>query len=488
MCASCSGIRKALAHCFAVLLFLGLSNFIAVPARAQHSTPDPRFVCHTGYTPKQCEVTVAVLRRALALYPASVPVDWTWVVVRTEDWKRLLLDRGFNPDNPAFTYLPKRETFLDGALLTKVSTRGVQLSLAWHMPIEELLDLAVRHELVHALCSERNETRTDLGAVALKNGTSLHCEAPVVTTENRTRNQGQGRKRETQILASHSSEISDLLKQAQSGDRIAQFNVASLCLQGVGVPQDYKNAAKWYERAAEQGLAAAQFMMGFLYEQGKGLQRDYAQALNYYRAAADQGHAPAANNLGGLYLHGFGVPKNIGTALKWYQFSAERGGAIGQYNLATIYFVGKGVPKDYREAARWFRVAAEQGFPAAENDLAFLYFTGEGVVQDYGEAFKWMSRAADQGYAQAQINLGDLYIEGKGVPLDYVSAYMWYTLASGQDPRAAARLKNLSGLITPKQRIEGENQASSWLSSHRSLDSQRASSYQQRLKIQVPMT
>jgi hypothetical protein len=187
MRASSSRIRKVLAHRSAVLVFLGLSSFIAVPAVAQYPTPAPRFVCHTGYTPKECEVAAAALRRALAFYPASVPVDWTWVLVRTEDWKRLLLDRGFNPDNPAFTILPKRETFLDGALLTKVSTRGVQLSLAWHMPIHELLDLAVRHELVHALCSERDETRTNLRAIALKNGTSLPCEALVVTTENRTK-------------------------------------------------------------------------------------------------------------------------------------------------------------------------------------------------------------------------------------------------------------------------------------------------------------
>ena len=128
---------------------------------------------------------------------------------------------------------------------------------------------------------------------------------------------------------------------------------------------------------------------------------------------------------------------------------------------------GKDVPKDYREAARWFRAAVEQGFPAAQNNLAFLYFTGEGVVQDYREAFKWMSRAAEQGYAQAQINLGDLYVEGKSVSLDYVTAYMWYSLGSAEDPRAATKIKNLSRLITPKQRIEGENRASTWLSSHR---------------------
>ena len=71
-----------------------------------------------------------------------------------------------------------------------------------------------------------------------------------------------------------------------------------------------------------------------------------------------------------------------------------------------------------------------------------------------------MSRAAEQGYAQAQINLGDLYAEGKGVSLDYVTAYMWYSLGSAGDRRAAIpRIKNLSRLITPKQRIEGENRA-----------------------------
>ena len=152
------------------------------------------------------------------------------------------------------------------------------------------------------------------------------------------------------------------------------------------------------------------------------------------------------------------------------QFSAGYGDAVGQRNLGTLYFDGDGVRKDYHEAARWFRAAAEQGFPAAENKLAFLYFTGQGVVRDYGETFKWMSRAAEQGYAQAQINLGDLYVEGKGVSLDYVAAYMWYSLGSAGDPRAAARIRDLSRLITSKQRIEGQDRAGAWLSSHRHQD------------------
>jgi len=261
--------------------------------------------------------------------------------------------------------------------------------------------------------------------------------------------------------------FSDLRRRAEEGDTKAQYDLGRIYMVGLGVSLDYQQAAKWYERAAEQGFAEAQFRMGFLYEQGKGVHRDYTRALEYYRSAAEQGHTTAANNLATLYLHGLGVPKNVSTALKWYQFSAEHGDAAGQCNLGTLYFDGHGVPKDYHEAARWFQASAEQGFPAAENKLGFLYFTGQGVVRDYGETFKWMSRAAEQGYAPAQINLGDLYLEGKGVSLDYVSAYMWYSLAAAGDPRAATKIRNLFRLVTPKQRVEGENRASTWLSSHR---------------------
>jgi len=38
-----------------------------------------------------------------------------------------------------------------------------------------LLDLAIRHELAHALCNFRDETKADLAAIALKNGTPLSC-------------------------------------------------------------------------------------------------------------------------------------------------------------------------------------------------------------------------------------------------------------------------------------------------------------------------
>jgi len=144
-------------------------------ASAQKQASQQHLVCHVGYTPRECQAATAVLRKALQRYRMDALGEWTWVLVRTEDWKRVLSDRRFDSNHPAFSYLPKRETFFDGALVVKTSTRGVELSALWHMPIEDLFDLAIRHELAHALCNDPDETKADRAAIALKNGTPLSC-------------------------------------------------------------------------------------------------------------------------------------------------------------------------------------------------------------------------------------------------------------------------------------------------------------------------
>jgi len=40
------------------------------------------------------------------------------------------------------------------------------------------------------------------------------------------------------------------------------------------VPQDYKEAVKWYLKAAEQGYALAQFNLGNMYYNGDGVLQD----------------------------------------------------------------------------------------------------------------------------------------------------------------------------------------------------------------------
>ena len=151
--------------------------FSANPLAAQTdaSVPKQHFACNVGYTRQECQVALNVLSKALARYPVEALGEWRWVLVRSEDWKQILAVRGFDTNHPAFSYLPKRETFIDGALVASVSIRGTELSMTWHMPIEDLLDLAIRHELAHAICNDPDEAQAERGAIALKNGTPLSC-------------------------------------------------------------------------------------------------------------------------------------------------------------------------------------------------------------------------------------------------------------------------------------------------------------------------
>ena len=59
--------------------------------------------------------------------------------------------------------------------------------------------------------------------------------------------------------------------------------------KGEGVPQDYKEAVKWWRLAAEKGYADAQFFLGIAYNTGKGVQQDFVQAYAWLNFAASQG-------------------------------------------------------------------------------------------------------------------------------------------------------------------------------------------------------
>jgi len=144
-------------------------------ASTQKQAPRQQFACNVGYTPRECQVAATVLRRALARYPVEALGEWRWVLVRSEDWKQILSERRVDPNVPAFSYLLKRETFLDGSLVGGASIHGSELRAIWHMPVEDLLDLAIRHELAHALCNRGDESKADRAAIALKNGTPLSC-------------------------------------------------------------------------------------------------------------------------------------------------------------------------------------------------------------------------------------------------------------------------------------------------------------------------
>jgi TPR repeat protein len=190
---------------------------------------------------------------------------------------------------------------------------------------------------------------------------------------------------------------------------------------------------------AEQGDAKSQYDLGHMYLHGEGLPQDYGEALRWYDKAADQGEARAQYAIGYMHNHGEGVPQDSAEARRWYGKAADQGEARAQYAIGYMHYQGEGVPQDYAEALRWYRKAADQGEARAQYAIGFMYSQGKGVPQDYTEAVGWYRKAADQGYARAQYSLGYMYSQGKGVPQSYAEAAGWYRESAKQGDEYAQR-------------------------------------------------
>ncbi len=101
--------------------------------------------------------------------------DWTWILVRSQDWTPILRPVGRDPDSPAFTILEKRRTFLEEALFNAGPERSRTLLEKWRMPLDQLLVFAVAHELGHAVCQETDEARAKAYAEQLRRTGKVTC-------------------------------------------------------------------------------------------------------------------------------------------------------------------------------------------------------------------------------------------------------------------------------------------------------------------------
>lgn len=145
---------------------------------------------------------------------------------------------------------------------------------------------------------------------------------------------------------------------AANGDPSAEFEVGARLAEGKGTPQNFKEAAKWYQRSADQGLAQAQYRLGTFYERGLGVKADRAQAETLYKRAADQGNVKAMHNLAVLSANQTDQSPDYTTAAQWFEQAAKRGLADSQFNLAILCENGLGVKKDLQQAYMWISLAA----------------------------------------------------------------------------------------------------------------------------------
>src|SRR4051794_22015119 len=88
-----------------------------------------------------------------------------------------------------------------------------------------------------------------------------------------------------------------LTRAAKHGQPVAENNLGLLCYQA----RDFDAAFKWFKASSSTGHVPALFNLGTMYFKGVGVKQDYSQAAKYLEIAARQGHAKAQNLVGYLY-------------------------------------------------------------------------------------------------------------------------------------------------------------------------------------------
>jgi hypothetical protein len=151
-------------------------SFTSSPATARVTAlSGQEFHCHTGYPLAQCNKDILQLKSVLTRYPLEMLGPWTWVLVRSQDWKPISRTLRLNPDSPAFTSFDTRATFLEEALLFHNPERTSELMTKWQRSMPALLELAVSHELGHAICEEPNEAVAERFGEDLRKGLTPQC-------------------------------------------------------------------------------------------------------------------------------------------------------------------------------------------------------------------------------------------------------------------------------------------------------------------------
>jgi TPR repeat protein len=234
---------------------------------------------------------------------------------------------------------------------------------------------------------------------------------------------------------------------ARGGDAEAMVRLGQLLATGDGVEADPAGAVGLFRSAADAGSAEGQFWLGTAYGTGIGVERDDARALEWFEMAAMQGHAPAMYSLGVMYDQGRGTRADRIAAVEWFTMAAREGDARAQLTLGDAYAAGNGVPQDMAQAAEWWKRAAEQDQPWAQYRLAIAYQEGEGVTKNWAEALRWYEPAAHAGIPDARYRLALIHINGSGGnPQDFVRAWVFLRLAEEQGHEHAAsarrRLEN----------------------------------------------
>ena len=117
----------------------------------------------------------------------------------------------------------------------------------------------------------------------------------------------------------------NLIREANSGDPLAQHELGIRYLLGDGVPADTLLGAYWIHKAVENNLTAADYNYGILLMNGWGVNWNPFDAYDYFMKAAKENMPQAEYIVGIFHTDNLVVKRNWATAYKWVKKASDAG-------------------------------------------------------------------------------------------------------------------------------------------------------------------
>src|SRR6266576_4215712 len=138
-------------------------------ARTQH------LYCSVGYERQECEQHLADLKAVLIRYPTSRLGEWRWIIVSSEEWGPLLGRLKIDQRSVAFSSMDQRTTVLEEPLFLSRGILTDKLARDLQVRPDQLVSMAVSHELGHVLCHDPSEAAANRVAEQLQDGKNPEC-------------------------------------------------------------------------------------------------------------------------------------------------------------------------------------------------------------------------------------------------------------------------------------------------------------------------
>jgi len=229
------------------------------------------------------------------------------------------------------------------ALAQKMKQPGLEISLMFRQVRDQVLEATLNHQEPHTYGSLSGVPFYLAGPK--KGESALQVDDPLNAWSKLRPDQEQ-----------------QLAALAENGDTRSMVGLAYMRLNPAAERYDPSSAVKLLTRASDAGSPEAQFELAKLYEQGVGVEQDSARALELYKASAAQDYADAINDLGFMYYQGaLGLPQDKQTALTYFERAADLRHPQAMFNFAALIDDGLVPGKGPKDAAEYLYQALRSG-------------------------------------------------------------------------------------------------------------------------------